>query len=104
MGDPAGREQPGYSFGGLSAGGAYAVRLHFAENDWSAAGQRVFDVSVNDAQVLQGYDIFARAGGAHRAVVETLMVSPDPTGALSLVFSGVVDAASVSAIEIAGPL
>ncbi|WP_226163610.1 malectin domain-containing carbohydrate-binding protein, partial [Hymenobacter terricola] len=42
--------------------GTYTVTLHFAELYWTAAGQRVFDVSLEGTPVLSRYDIFRKAG------------------------------------------
>ncbi|WP_322480436.1 malectin domain-containing carbohydrate-binding protein, partial [Thermogemmatispora sp.] len=52
-----------YTIPNLTAGAAYTVRLHFAETYWSAAGKRVFNVSINGQQVLTNFDIYAAAGG-----------------------------------------
>src|SRR6185295_12700637 len=57
-----------YTFGSLTAGASYTVRLHFAENHWTSAGARVFNVVINGSQVLSNFDIFANAG-ANKAVV-----------------------------------
>jgi hypothetical protein len=57
-----------YNLGGLTAGAPYTVRLHFAEIHWTDPGRRQFDVSINDTQVLDNYDICA-AAGALKAVV-----------------------------------
>ena len=60
-----------YSIPGLVAGSTHKVNLHFAENYWTAAGQRVFNVSINGQQVLSSFDIFATAGGVNKAVVQS---------------------------------
>jgi hypothetical protein len=49
----------------------YTVRLHFAEPEDAAAGERVFDVSVQGEKRLRRYDIVREAGGARRPVVRT---------------------------------
>ncbi len=50
---------------------AFTVRLHFAELDVSAKpGQRVFDVRIQGAPALRGFDIVREAGGARRALVK----------------------------------
>ena len=56
--------------------GLYEVRLYFAELDptLQAVGARVFDVEVEGAVVLSGYDVFA-AAGARTAVMETATVA-----------------------------
>lgn len=50
--------------------GTFTVKLLFAENYHSSAGQRVGSVSINGATYLSNYDIFVAAGGKNRAVVE----------------------------------
>ena len=58
-----------YTIPNLTPGASYAVRLHFAEIYWNAAGQRVFNVALNGSPVLSNFDIFAAAGGKDIAVV-----------------------------------
>jgi len=48
--------------------GTYTVVLKFAEIQYSAAGKRQFNVSINGAQVLTNFDIVAAAGAANTAV------------------------------------
>jgi hypothetical protein len=38
-------------------------RFIFTEDYWSTAGQRVFDILVNDKVVMTGIDPFALSGG-----------------------------------------
>jgi hypothetical protein len=47
----------------------HTVRLHFVEPDDLKPGQRVFDVSLQDRQVLGRFDVVKTAGGCLRAVV-----------------------------------
>ena len=47
----------------------FTVRLHFAESDDVAVGQRVFDVKLQGATVLQDFDILKVAGARDTAVV-----------------------------------
>jgi len=49
---------------------SFTVRLHFAEPDAVAAGERVFDVKLQGAVVLKSFDIFKAAGAARKAVVK----------------------------------
>jgi hypothetical protein len=56
-----------YTIPGFTAGASYTVRLHFAEEYWTTAGSRVFNVSVDGTQVLTNFDIFAAAGGEYKA-------------------------------------
>ena len=56
-----------YTIPGLTAGASYTVRLDFAEEYWTAAGSRTFNVLINGTQVLTNFDIFATAGGEYKA-------------------------------------
>ncbi len=49
---------------------AYTVRLYFSEPDDIAAGQRVFDISIQGKKVLGSFDIIEEAGGPNRSVVK----------------------------------
>jgi hypothetical protein len=48
----------------------YTVRLHFAELEAVARGERVFDVALQGETVLRGFDILKEAGGRNRGVVK----------------------------------
>jgi hypothetical protein len=89
-----------YTFGGLTPGGSYVVRLHFAELYWTSAGARLFDVSVNGSRVLSSFDIFAAAGGAMRAVVRDFSAVASASGTIGVGFATVKDNAKSSGIEI----
>jgi len=89
-----------YSRPGLSPGGTYTVRLHFAEIFWTAAGKRVFNVTINGTQVLTNFDIFAAAGAANKAVVEQFTATASSSGTITLQFITVTDNAQINGIEI----
>jgi streptogramin lyase len=90
-----------YSIPGLAPGITYAVRLHFAEDFWSAAGQRVFNVSINGTQVLSNFDIFVAAGGMNKAIVETFNATADASGQITIQFTNTTtDFAKINGIEI----
>src|SRR5688572_12433739 len=91
----AGRQ---FTFTRLVAGGNYALWLEFVEPvEGAAAGQRTFDVSVEGAQVLDDFDVFAEAGGARTALAKSFDVTvSDRT--LDLSFVGVTGDAIVSSI------
>ena len=57
--------------------GDYQVTLKFAElfTGITAAGQRIFDVSIDGKAVLTGFDIFATAGGRNIAVDKSFAVT-----------------------------
>ena len=48
----------------------YTVRLFFAETEKDSIGRRLFDVSIQDQQVLEAFDIVKEAGGINRTVVK----------------------------------
>jgi hypothetical protein len=86
--------------------GTYQVVLHFAEIYWTGPGQRVFDVSLEGARVLDNYDIFVKAG-ANTAITETFTVTVTD-GILNLDMSslpqdGGVDYPKLSALQILPP-
>jgi hypothetical protein len=84
--------------------GKYTVVLHFAELYWYAVGQRVFDVALEGALVLDNYDIFKKVGANFTATTESFVVDVTD-GTLNLDFSalassGGVNRPKVSAIEV----
>ena len=46
-----------YVFTGLVPAQTYKLRLHFSENKYTAAGQRLFNVSVNGAAILTSFSV-----------------------------------------------
>lgn len=92
----------GYDF--PIANGQYTVVLHFAEIAFSAVGQRVFDVALENNPVLTKYDIFAKAG-ANTATTETFPVTVSD-GVLNVNFTslnpGNIENPKISAIEVLG--
>lgn len=80
--------------------GSYSVRLHFIDQAHSAAGQRVFDVTVNGLLRLPNLDIVAAAGGGQRALVRQLDDVQVTGGVLRVTLSASVDYPALSAIEI----
>ncbi len=66
-----------YNLPNLTVGAEYTVRLHFAEIDFNAAGERKFNVDINGARVLTDFDIFAAAGGKNKAVVQEFTAIAD---------------------------
>jgi hypothetical protein len=48
----------------------YTVRLFFAETEEYEIGRRLFNVSIQDQQVLQEFDVVKEAGGVNRPVVK----------------------------------
>jgi beta-galactosidase len=79
--------------------GKYKIVLHFTEPAAAAAGERVFDVSVNGKRVLKHVDVFAAAGGKLKAVDQTVQAKARG-GALLIEFQPVKGQAVVSALSI----
>jgi glucan endo-1,3-alpha-glucosidase len=90
-----------YTIPGLTAGGHYTVRLHFAELTWTAPGQRKFNVAINGTGVLSGFDIFAAAGARNKAVVEQFTAVANTAGQIVIAFTQAgADNPEVNGIEI----
>jgi glucan endo-1,3-alpha-glucosidase len=90
-----------YTIPGLTAGGHYTVRLHFAELTWTAAGQRKFNVAINGTSVLSGFDIYAAAGAADKAVVEQFTAVANTAGQIVIGFTQAgADNPEVNGIEV----
>ena len=79
--------------------GQYLVRLYFAETYTGAfgVGARTFDVTIENALVLNDYDVYAEVGG-NAGVVKSFTVSSDAT--LNINFAHVVENPAIKAIEI----
>jgi len=84
------------------ADGSYDVRLHFAEPTTSTAGQRVFDIFLNDTLAQDDFDIVATAGARYKATTLTLsgVATGDAGLSLKLVNEATSYGALLSAIEI----
>ncbi len=79
---------------------SYKVRLHFAEIYWTAAGQRIFNVLLNGAPVLNNFDIYATAGGNFKANIQEFNAVTTAAGTLAVQLVTVVDNAALNAIEL----
>jgi hypothetical protein len=85
--------------------GRYRVILHFAEVYWGerapgGTGSRRFHVDMEGVRRLTNYDIFARAGGARKAVRDTVELDV-LDGTLNIRFlKGAADQPKVCALEI----
>lgn len=92
-----------YTIPGLAAGTQYTVLLHFAETYFTAAGQRVFNVAINGAQVLSNFDIFTAAGGANIALVKQFTATANSSGQIVISYTnGTADQPKSSGVEIRG--
>ncbi len=89
-----------YTLPNLTPGASYTLRLHFAEIYWTAAGKRLFNVAVNGSPALSNFDIFQAAGGANKAVVETIPVTAGSSGTVTVTFTSIKDNAKLSGLEL----
>jgi outer membrane protein assembly factor BamB len=89
-----------YTIPGFAAGSSHTVRIHFAETYWTAAGSRIFNVSINGTQVLTNFDIFATAGAKNKAVIEQFTAKANTSGLYVITFTPVKDNSLASAIEV----
>ncbi|HEV2486058.1 MAG TPA: malectin domain-containing carbohydrate-binding protein [Terracidiphilus sp.] len=89
-----------YTIPGLQAGAQYLVRLHFAENYYSSAGARVFNVTINGVQVLTNFDMYAASGGKDIAIVKEFPINADSSGKITINTTSLADHAQINAIEI----
>ncbi|MBZ5580604.1 MAG: S8 family serine peptidase [Acidobacteriia bacterium] len=80
--------------------GWYVVTLRFSETSQFGVGARIFDVGINGASVLAGFDIFAQAGGGFLALDKTFPVTVS-NGQIDIAFTpGSANWPMVNAIEI----
>ena len=56
--------------------GQYTIELGFCEGCCGKESERLFDVQINDQNVLKNFDITREAGGTHRAVTRTFTAKP----------------------------
>jgi hypothetical protein len=89
-----------YTVPGYTPGATYTIRLHFAEEYWTTAGSRIFNVLIDGTQVLTNFDILATAGGEYKAVVEQFSEVAPSNGTFTIQFTTVKDNAQVNGIEI----
>ena len=79
--------------------GLYEIALHFAEIEHSAAGQRIFDVQIEDSLVLKDFDIFVESGSLS-ALIKKAKVKIDDNQ-LDIVFLSKTGEPIIAGIEIA---
>lgn len=82
--------------------GPQTVTIYFAETYLSGPGQRLFDVTINGAKVLSGFDIYASAGGANRAVARAFETTADSDGQVVIRFISGTQSPKVNGITVAG--
>jgi len=88
------------SFSTKVPNGKYVAKLHFAETfeGVTGPGERVFSFNVQGHE-FKDFDIWAKAGGANRAYVETVPVEVT-NGVFKITFTSKVENPAIDAIEI----
>jgi hypothetical protein len=91
------KKSPGFSYllPGLNAGATYTVRLHFAEGSVNKSGLRRFNVTINGAEVLTNFDVFATAGGKNKALAQSFTAIANASGQLTIGFIAVTSQAPI---------
>jgi hypothetical protein len=89
-----------YTIPGFTAGSSHTVRLHMCETFFTAAGSRLFNVSLNGTQVLTSFDIFATSGAKNKAIVQQFMQAANASGQYVIQTTSVKDNSLISGIEI----
>ena len=79
--------------------GIYETTLLEAETYWTAAGQRVFNVSIQSQNVLANFDIFAAAGGQN-IPISRVFTNIAANAQLQILFTPVTDNARVSGVQV----
>jgi hypothetical protein len=80
--------------------GQITVKLYMDDGYFSGPNQRVFDIAINGTTVAKDFDIFTKAGGKNRALVETFVVDA-PEGTVRLSVPHVTsDHATLAAVEL----
>jgi hypothetical protein len=80
------------------ANGSYSLTLKFAEIYFTAAGQRVFSVTVNGQTVVSNLDIYAKVG--KNAAYDVVVPVNVTNGAITIGFTSTKDYAKLSAMKI----
>jgi hypothetical protein len=85
----------------------YTVRLYFAETEEYGIGRRLFNVSLQDRQVLEAFDIVKEAGRINRPVVKEfkgINVKDDLKVTLTPITAGQAPATASAFAETSSPL
>jgi hypothetical protein len=82
-------------------GQTYSVHMLFMEQEYSAAGDRVFDVSIGGVIMLSSFDPFVAAGGENVGSIRVSSpVDVGATGLITITFTNIVNQGGISALLI----
>ncbi|MGA2854401.1 MAG: malectin domain-containing carbohydrate-binding protein, partial [Verrucomicrobiota bacterium] len=94
-----GQAGPIHTWRGL-APGKISVKLYLDDGYSGVPGQRIFDIAINGTTVAKDFDLFVKAGGKDRALIETFVVDA-PEGTIRLSVPRVKsDNATFAAVEL----
>jgi hypothetical protein len=94
-----------YTIPNFTPGSEYAVTLYFMEayTGITAAGQRLFNVSINGTEVLSAFDVYQEAGGRNIAIARTFNTVADSSGQIVILLSrGSVENPMINGISVSG--
>jgi len=92
-----------YTIPGLTAGASYTVVLDWAELTFQAAGKRVFNVTINNSQVLTNFDVYATVG-YKKALARQFTTTANSSGQIVIAFTQAgADNPFINGIEIWQP-
>jgi len=89
-----------YTIPNRTAGSSQTVTLYFDETYVTAAGQRVFSVSINGTNVLSSFDIYASAGGQNKAIARTFTTTANSSGQVVIGFTAQTENPKVNGITV----
>jgi hypothetical protein len=89
-----------YTIPNFTSGNSYIVTLYFAETYLTSSGDRLFDVSINGATVLSGFDIYASAGGQNIAIAQSFTTTADSSGQIVIQFISGTENPKINGISI----
>jgi hypothetical protein len=89
-----------YTIPGLTAGSTYTVTLYFAETYLTAAGGRVFNVSINGTTALSNFDIYATAGAQNKAIAQPFVTTANSSGQIVIQFTAVTENPKLNGISV----
>jgi methionine-rich copper-binding protein CopC/phage baseplate assembly protein gpV len=78
--------------------GDYLIRMHFAENYWTAPGSRVFSTSMEGKQVQSNFDIYSEVG--YRAALVKDVKTTVSDGILNINFTPTANRLAIAGLEI----
>ena len=81
--------------------GIYTVTLHFVEPEYTAVGKRIFSVRLQEREVVQHLDLFARVGqfAALKMTFDDIKIT---TGSLAIDFVNEINNPCIAGIEVTG--